>query len=142
VITTVLVSLGSASIRCHLASSRNASQRRGWLLPGCAADELRVGGFLVSYPVQLGSGWSLPPPFFLIWADLRREGPISAYVAATDWIVGASVEHPAGLNTKRRRREKLGTSGQGDVGDCRQTYRVTLEGALSGAINGILEGWV
>jgi hypothetical protein len=37
----------------------------------------------------------------LIWADLRREGPISAYVAATDRIVGASVEHPAGPNTKR-----------------------------------------
>jgi hypothetical protein len=37
---------------------------------------------------------------------------------------------------------KLGTSGQGDVGDCRQTDRVTSEGALSGAINGILEGCV
>jgi hypothetical protein len=34
---------------------------------------------------------------------------------------------------------KLGTSRQGDVGDCRQTDRVTSEGALSGAINGILE---
>jgi hypothetical protein len=27
----------------------------------------------------------------LIWADLRQEGPISAYVAATDWIVSASL---------------------------------------------------
>jgi hypothetical protein len=35
---------------------------------------------------------------------------------------------------------KLGISGQGDVGDCRQTDCVTLEGALSRAINGILEG--
>jgi hypothetical protein len=66
----------------------------------CAADELRVGGFPVSFPGQLGSGRSCPP---LIWAVLRREGPITAYVAATDWIVGASIEHPAGPNTKRRR---------------------------------------
>jgi len=34
---------------------------------------------------------------------------------------------------------KLGTSGQGDVGDCRQADYVILERALSRAINGILE---
>ena len=35
---------------------------------------------------------------------------------------------------------KLGTSGQGDVGDCRQIDCITSEGALSKAINSILEG--
>jgi hypothetical protein len=50
----------------------------------------------------MGSGGSRSP---LIWADLRREGPISAYVAATDWIVG-TVEHPAGQNAKRRQRRE------------------------------------
>ena len=55
VIATVSVCLGSASMRCDLANRRNASRRRGWLLPGCAVDELRVGGFPVSFPAQLGS---------------------------------------------------------------------------------------
>jgi hypothetical protein len=42
VITTILVCFGGASMRCDLANRRNASRRRSWLLPGCAADELRV----------------------------------------------------------------------------------------------------
>jgi hypothetical protein len=42
VITTMLVCFGGASMRCDLANRRNASRRRSRLLPGCAADELRV----------------------------------------------------------------------------------------------------
>jgi hypothetical protein len=61
VITTASVCLGSASMRCDLANRRNASWRRGWLLPGCAADGLRVGGFPVSFLAQLGSSKSRPP---------------------------------------------------------------------------------
>jgi hypothetical protein len=94
-------------MQCDLANRRNASRRRGWLLPGCATSGLRVGGFLVSFPAQLGSRRSRLP---LIWADLRREGPIAAYVAVTDCRIGsseASVEHP----TDRKRNaagEKTG----------------------------------
>ena len=43
VITTVIACFNSAFMRCDLANRRNASRRRGWLLPGCSA-ELRVGG--------------------------------------------------------------------------------------------------
>lgn len=42
VITTVMVCFGSAFLRCDLANRINASQRRGWPLPGWSA-ELRVG---------------------------------------------------------------------------------------------------
>jgi hypothetical protein len=62
-------------------NSRNASHRRRRILPCCAADELRVGGFLGSFPCAIGL-WQKTRP--LIWADLRREGPISAYAAVTD----------------------------------------------------------
>lgn len=80
--------LGSASVRCDLANRRNASRWRGWLLPGCAADELRVSGS----PVSFLRNWALaevaPPWFWLIWGDLRWEGPISAYAAATSYRLG------------------------------------------------------
>jgi hypothetical protein len=33
--------LSIAFMHCDLANRRNASRRRSWLLPGCAADELR-----------------------------------------------------------------------------------------------------
>jgi hypothetical protein len=36
-------------MRCDLANRRNASRRRGWLLPSCTADELHVGGSPVSF---------------------------------------------------------------------------------------------
>ena len=36
------LALGIAFMRCDLANRRNASRRRSRLLPGCAADELRV----------------------------------------------------------------------------------------------------
>jgi hypothetical protein len=68
-------------MRCDLANRRNASRRRSWLLPGCAVDGLRVGGFPGKLPCAIGL-WQESLP--LIWADLRREGPISAYVAMTD----------------------------------------------------------
>lgn len=41
-----------------LANCRNASRRRGWLLPGCAMDELRVAGSVSV--IHMGSrvvGW-------------------------------------------------------------------------------------
>jgi hypothetical protein len=41
VITTVPVCFCGASMRYYLANRRNASRRRGWLLPSCAVD-LRV----------------------------------------------------------------------------------------------------
>jgi hypothetical protein len=54
-------------------------------------------------------------------------------VAATDWIVSASLSI---LQTEIRNAvgEITGTTGQGDVGDGRQTDHVFSEGALSGAI--------
>jgi hypothetical protein len=100
-------------MRCDQANQRNALRRRGWLLPGCAADELRVGGFLVSFSAQLGSGRSRLP---LIWADLRRVGLISAYAAATKLQIGSSkdsVKHPAD-RIRNAAGEKTRTSGQGD----------------------------
>jgi hypothetical protein len=95
--------LGSASMRCNLANRRNASRRRSWLLPGCVADGLRVGGFPGKFPCAIRL-WQESLPLFL--ADLRREGPISAYVAVTDCGLGPSeafVEHLCGPNTKSHR---------------------------------------
>lgn len=41
--------------RSDLTNRENALRRRGRLLPGCAVDELHVGGFPVGFPTQSGS---------------------------------------------------------------------------------------
>jgi hypothetical protein len=70
------------SCAANLANGRNASRQRGWLLPGCAADALRV-----DREISVSSlGWSRgDASCALIWADIWREEPKSAYVAVTEY---------------------------------------------------------
>jgi hypothetical protein len=65
----------------------------------------------------------------LIWANLRREGPIPAYVVLTDYRLHHQSFYRASCrpNTKRRWREDWVTSGQGEWATKGKQSRLTSD---------------
>lgn len=81
-------------MRHDLANRENASRRSSWLLPSYAAERLRVnsnGGDSVTFPYPGAADMRFVLGF---GPDMRREGPISAYLSVADWIIAVSAYDP------------------------------------------------
>ena len=168
----MIISTASApSPRCRTITALTTMPprwlRRCWsalVVPSCVAtwpiEEMPhddVAGFCLAAPRNYvsgeGSRWAPLVPwrrwyalYALIWADLWREGPISAYVAVADdnlhynYIIEASVKHPAERirNTDSRRiSEKRGRRrGWSQAGRSYNLGRSSIRSRC------ILEGWI
>jgi len=103
------------------------------VLPGFAADELRVGVRSRWAPFRCGDD---DVRCALILANLRREGPMLAYVAVTDYELHHRSFYWASCrpNTKRRWGEDGITSGSGAWATTGKQSRLTWDVATSAVL--------